>query len=476
MPDHTPEPGRRNGLSSQVKASRRAQAAAVAALVIVFFLLWFTVSLIANDPVGLVLSFVSLFLIVFFAWFILTRRGIRRLLVLPIVLVALIALGTYGYDQKYQLVVMLVFLLLFGVVARYAVRHDQAPVRRTTHGHARPLQSAERGVLIINPKSGGGKAERFNLPEEARKRRIEPLLLGPGDDLCELAEDAVERGADVIGMAGGDGSQALVATVAMRHDVAHVCVPAGTRNHFALDLGLDRNDVVGALDAFTDGVERRIDLASLNERIFVNNASLGVYARVVQSDEYRDAKLATWRRMLPDMVGQETAGGVLRFDTPQSKDWCDAALVIVSNNPYQMRRFRGAGTRAHLDTGRLGIFVAHLRAGGVAKLVTLGTIGAHRRFGVVQQWSSFEFEVHSQEPVAVGLDGEALTLVPPLRFVSLPGALLVRVPRHASGVSPAAAAVTLTRGNLRTLVRIAAGRPAELQRHGPSIASDGVRR
>ena len=111
-------------------------------------------------------------------------------------------------------------------------------------------------------------------------------------------------------MAGGDGSQALVATVAMRHDVAHVCVPAGTRNHFALDLGLDRNDVVGALDAFTDGVERRVDLASLNERIFVNNASLGVYARIVQSDDYRDAKLTTWKRMLPDMVGQDTAGGV----------------------------------------------------------------------------------------------------------------------------------------------------------------------
>ena len=104
-------------------------------------------------------------------------------------------------------------------------------------------------------------------------------------------------------MAGGDGSQALVASVAMKHDVAHVCVPAGTRNHFAADLGLDRNDVVGALDAFTDGVERRVDLASLNERVFVNNASLGVYAQVVQSDAYRDAKLRTWRRMLPEMLG-----------------------------------------------------------------------------------------------------------------------------------------------------------------------------
>ena len=322
-------------------------------------------------------------------------------------------------------------------------------------------------MLIINPRSGGGKAEQFNLPEEARKRNVEPLLLGPGDDLCQLAEEAVGRGADVIGMAGGDGSQALVATVAMRHDVAHVCVPAGTRNHFALDLGLDRDDVIGALDAFTDGVERRIDLASLNERIFVNNASLGVYARVVQSDEYRDAKLATWKRMLPDMVSNDNAACVMHFETPHTKDWCDAALILVSNNPYQMRRFRGAGTRPQLDSGQLGIFVAQLRgAGGVAKLVTLGTIGAHRRFGGVLQWSSLEFEVHSATPVEVGLDGEALLLVPPLRFVSLPGALLVRLPRHAPGVSPAAAAVTLTRRNLRTLVRIAAGRPTVVPSQG----------
>ena len=472
--EHQPEPASQLASSSEVGASRRAQLAAVGALVVLFFLGWLTISLIANDPVGLVLSFVSLFLVVFCAWFIVTRRGLRRWLVLPIVFWGLLILGTYGYDQKYQLAVTVVLLLLFGVVARYAVRHDQAPVRRAAHGHARPLQPTEMGVLIINPKSGGGKAERFNLPEEARKRSIEPVLLGPGDDLCELAEDAVGRGADVIGMAGGDGSQALVAAVAMRHDVAHVCVPSGTRNHFALDLGLDRNDVVGALDAFTDGIERRVDLASLNERIFVNNASLGVYARVVQSDEYRDAKLTTWKQMLPDMMGQDTAACALRFETPHAKDWCNAALVIVSNNPYQMRRFRGAGTRADLDTGRLGIFVAQLRgAGGVAKLVTLGTIGAHRRFGGVLQWSSLEFEVHSEAPVAVGLDGEALTLAPPLRFVSLPGALLVRVPRHASGVSPAGAAVTLTRRNLRELVRIAAGRPAAL--HGHDTAADGGR-
>jgi diacylglycerol kinase family enzyme len=322
-------------------------------------------------------------------------------------------------------------------------------------------------VLIINPNSGGGKAERFNLPEEARRRNIEPLLLGRDDDLCELATRAATGGADVIGMAGGDGSQALVASVAMKHDVAHVCVPAGTRNHFALDLGLDRDDVVGALDAFTDGVERRVDLASLNERVFVNNASLGAYAQVVQSDAYRDAKLGTWKRMLPEMLGRGPVVCELHFDAPHRRDWCDAALVIVSNNPYQMRRFRGTGTRPRLDTGQLGVFAARLRsAGGVARLVTIGTIGRslgsgsqHRRLSGVLQWSCLEFEIRAVAPVAVGLDGEALVLAPPLRFVSLPGALRVRVPRHATGLSPAGAAVTLTRRNLWALLRIAAGKP-----------------
>jgi diacylglycerol kinase family enzyme len=440
---------------------RRAQLAAIGALMILVLLFWFSVSLIANDPVGFVLLFVSVFLVVFSLWILLVKQSLLRLLVLPLGVLAAVALVTYGYDQKYQLVVVIPMLIVFGIVARYAMRHQRTSAQ-TAHRHARAAEPARNGVLIINPHSGGGKAERFKLLEEAGRRSIESVVLERGDDLSELARRAVTRGADVIGMAGGDGSQALVATVAMEHDLAYVCIPSGTRNHFALDLGLDRDDVVGALDAFTDAVERRIDLARLNEHVFVNNASLGVYARVVQSDAYRDAKLGTWRRMLPDMVGRGAATCDLRFDAPRKQDWCDAALVIVSNNPYQMRRFRGIGSRPLLDSGRLGIFAARLSgAGGVAKLVTLGTVGAHRRFGGVLQWSSLEFVVHSEAPVSVGLDGEALVLMPPLRFVSLPGVLRVRLPRHARGASPAAAAVPLTRRNLAALVRIAAGKPVQ---------------
>ena len=453
--EHSPQS---NGTGRTPKPFR-AHFAAVGALIVSVGFLLVVLSLVADDPAGLVLAFVWVFVFAFCGWFLVTRRGYRRLLVLPVILWALINLIGFAYDHKVVLPLLIGVLALFGVVARYAVRHAR-PTEHVARRHARLAKPATRGVLIINPRSGGGKAERFNLPEEARRRGIEPLLLGPGDDLCELARRAVRRGADVVGMAGGDGSQALVATVAMEHDIALVCIPAGTRNHFALDLGLDRDDVVGALDAFTDGVERRIDLASLNERIFVNNASLGVYAQVVQSNAYRDAKLGTWKRMLPEMLGVGAADIDLQFDAPHAKDWANASLVIVSNNPYQLRRFRGAGTRPRLDTGRLGVFATRMRGShAMAKLVTLGTIGQHRRFGGVLQWSPLEFEIRASSPIAVGLDGEALVLEPPLRFVSLPGALRVRLPRHARGVSPAGAAVTLTRRNLWALLRIAAGKP-----------------
>jgi diacylglycerol kinase family enzyme len=114
-----------------------------------------------------------------------------------------------------------------------------------------------------------------------------------GSDLEQLVSDAVADGADAVAMAGGDGSQAVVAMVAAELDLAYACIPAGARNHFAVDLGVDHDDVVGALDAFVNGGERRVDLAEVNGRVFVNNVSLGLYAEAVQREGYREAKLRT---------------------------------------------------------------------------------------------------------------------------------------------------------------------------------------
>ncbi len=447
-------PGR---VTTAAPPGRRAQLAAVVALIALVGVLAITAHAVITAAGDLLLALASVFLLAFSGWFVLTRRHLARLLGLPGVLLGLSGMIGFVGGHPLELFGLVAVLALFGFAGRYAVSHGRATLQ-AVHGTAEP---ARRGVLIINPRSGGGKATRFNLPEEARKRGLRHVLLEPGDDLRELATKAVTDGADVIGMAGGDGSQATVAGVAMQHDVAHVCVPAGTRNHFALDLGLDRDDVVGALDAFTDGVERRIDLASVNERIFVNNASIGVYAQVVQEDAYRDAKFGTWRRMLPEMLGPERSID-LQFEGPDERDWVDATLVVVSNNPYQLRRLSGAGTRPRLNTGRLGILATRIRGSrDLAKLVTLTTLGQSRRFRGLFDWSCPKFEVRSGASVPVGLDGEALLLAPPLRFVSLPCALRVRVPLHARGVSPAAAAVALTRADLTALLRIAVRKPCD---------------
>jgi diacylglycerol kinase family enzyme len=394
-------------------------------------------------------------------WFALTRRGRAR--AAGVVLTGLAAAGLLAVlvaNWHGLLVLLAVFalLVLFGASARYALGRSGPATARTAPAGVPPASSGHAAVLIINLKSGGGKAERFDLVAQARRRGIEPVVLQPGDDLLELAERAIERGAQVIGMAGGDGSQALVATVAARHDIAHVCIPAGTRNHFALDLGLDRDDVVGALDAFSDGLERRIDLAQVNDRVFVNNASLGVYAKVVQSSAYRDAKLETWTRMLPDLLGPDAEPIDLEFSAQDGSSCDDAPLILVSNNPYQLLQLAGAGTRQRIDGGVLGIVAARvLSSADVSRLVALELVGQVGRFPGLLSWSAPGFEVRSGRPVEVGLDGEALVLDPPLRFRSLPGALRVWLPRGV-GQAPAARAVPLTTGNLGALLRVAAGR------------------
>jgi diacylglycerol kinase family enzyme len=223
--------------------------------------------------------------------------------------------------------------------------------------------------------------------------------------------------------------------------VAFVCVPAGTRNHFALDLGLDRDDVPAALAAFGDATERRVDLAELNGQVFVNNVSLGVYASIVQSPAYRNAKATTVARQLPDLLGPDAPRPDLRFALPDGTRRNSTDVVLVSNGPYRMEHLNGFGTREHLDSGSLGVVTVTVsRAGEIPLLVSAELAGQISRFTGYESWSAAEFEVDSGRPlVEAGVDGEATRLAPPLRFQILPGVLRVRVPRDTPGASPAGA-------------------------------------
>ena len=427
--------------------------AALGALATIPAMVIVLVAALFGRPSGLVLALVLLALAAGAAWVAVTNRGVLRYVaaaaVVAIVVAIAFVLGS-GTGGIVALVLIAALTAAFGAAARYAV----GPPAR----HGKRVEPARRGVLIVNPKSGGGKAERDNLAEKADARGIRTITLTRGLDLRTLAEDAVTEGADVLGMAGGDGSQAIVASVASSHGLPHVTIPAGTRNHFALDLGLDRDDVVGALDAYGEAVEHVIDLATVNDRVFVNNASLGAYAEVVQSDAYRDAKLRTWADMAPEVL-KANGGGRLRYRGADDAQHDDAAVILVSNNRYHLTSIAGAGTRARLDAGTLGIVTVRVRgARDAAALTGLEATGRLAAYRGLAQWDAPAFRVEADKPVPVGVDGEALMLDPPLRFEVLPAALRVRIPTHASGSSPARQAVRLTGASLARLWHLALGR------------------
>ena len=394
-----------------------------------------------------------------------TRTGLRRTLAAVLAVVALAASVAFVVGAVRSLLAlgaMVGLIVAGGLATRHALGRDIRSLKsRPTPGE--PVGPAARPILLLNPKSGGGKVGRFNLVEEARRRGIEPVVLAPGDDLRRLAEQAVAGGADVIGMAGGDGSQALVAGVAAASGVGFVCVPAGTRNHLAMDLGLDRGDVAGALDAFGAAVERRIDLGLVGERVFVNNATAGLYAKIVQSPAYRDRKVGTALELLPTMLGPGATPLDLRFTGPDGTEHASAHLILVSNDPYELGSGEGFGSRRRIDAGNLGIVAATFRTSGeIARLVQSEAAGRSWRPPGWVEWAGTSFRLDSGTPVEIGIDGEALVLDPPIEFRTLPRALRVRIPLGAPGYSPAAAAPTRGWATVTALVRTVAGRPVAL--------------
>ena len=311
---------------------------------------------------GLVVALLGAVVLIGAGWTAVSRRGTPRAIALLVAAGGLaLLLASIGIaDVVWWRALGAAVLCMVSVAAARLALHTGIDELRAAPTPGNPVPAAVHPVLLMNPKSGGGKAVKFDLAGECAARNIEAVVLGRDDDLLKLAEDAIAGGADVIGMAGGDGSQALIATVASRHGIPHVVVPAGTRNHFALDLGLDRDDVVGALDAFGDAVERTIDLATVNGRVFVNNASLGLYAKIVQAAEYRDAKMRTAAAMLPDLLGPDAQPLDLQYTGPDGTAHETAHMVLVSNNAYQLADFSGRGTRERIDRGLLGVVTARI--------------------------------------------------------------------------------------------------------------------
>ncbi|MFF8832498.1 diacylglycerol/lipid kinase family protein [Streptomyces sp. NPDC015131] len=339
--------------------------------------------------------------------------------------------------------------------ARSAVSPEPSVAGRPGRAAAEPPRHP---WVLMNPRSGGGKVGRFHLAEKARAAGCRVALLQGGQDVAELARRAVAEGADLLAVAGGDGTQALVAEVAAGHDVPFLVIPAGTRNHFALDLGLDRDDPADALEALRDGVELRVDLAYAADRVFVNNASFGTYAEVVTDPAYRDAKARTTLRSLPGLLTGADAPRLRARADGTRLDGLQA--LLVGNNAYG-RAVDAArpGRRARLDAGVLGVMAVRVDSTADAARVVRGP----RSGGLVRLTAGEVVVEGGADTLAVGIDGEHVVLPSPVVCRSAPGVLRVRVPRRRSRAPRAGGGPA----DWPRVLRLALGR------HGPAERQSG---
>ena len=379
--------------------------------------------------VGLAAAAVSL---VAAFWF-LSRHGALRWLSLALFVAAPVAvIVVYAlHSLLWVALVVAAGWLLASMTARAALTRDRGQRRMPEYPVREP---ARHPFLIMNPKSGGGKVGRFDLQRKAEELGAEVFLLsGPEPvDAAEVARSAVARGADLLGVAGGDGTQALVAGIAAEHGIPFIVITAGTRNHFALDLGLDRGDPVACLKALAEAVELRIDLGVVGGRTFVNNASFGAYAEVVEDPAYRGDKLGTTLELLPDLL-QGHRGARLTVDANGMRITAPNAL-LVANNPYGTGDIAGLGRRARLDGGALGVVAVTVHsARQAAGLLRRRHADAAGLCVLTAQEVTVTADTHQ---LPVGIDGEAVLLPVPVRCSVRPGALRVWVPRDRPGVPP----------------------------------------
>jgi diacylglycerol kinase family enzyme len=385
-------------------------------------------------------------------WF-LAERGVLRmaaaalLVVAPLVVLAL-------YVRAGLLWVALLSLTLF--VLASVVAGTALTVGDDTGMPQHDAQPAKHPFLVMNPRSGGGKVARFGLKDKAEALGAEVVLVGgPGIvDVAALARDAVARGADLLGVAGGDGTQALVAGIAAEHDIPFLVISAGTRNHFALDLGLNRDDPSTCLTGLTDGVELRVDLGSIGGRTFVNNVSFGAYAEIVQRPEYRDDKTRTTLQLLPDQLAGHRGARLTLHAANVTVGGPQA--VLVSNDPYGSTDLAGLGRRPRLDRSVLGVVAISVQNARQA----VGLLRRSHQRGLTRLAAAEVVIDADTAEIPVGIDGEAILLPTPVRCTSLPGALRVRVPKTRPGVPRARPAMDWVRLRRLAFARSSRDRPS----------------
>ncbi|MGI8938143.1 MAG: diacylglycerol/lipid kinase family protein [Iamia sp.] len=300
--------------------------------------------------------------------------------------------------------------------------------------------------VVVNCAAGSAEAadaERTRILEAFALHGEEPrVAVVVGDALASAVEAAIERGADILVVGGGDGTLGTAARAVAAAEVTLGVLPMGTFNHFAKDLGLPL-DLDEAARVVVEGDTTTVDLGEVNDHVFVNNSSLGVYPVLVDVRDdiiggrgwgkVRAAAVAGWRvlRRFPlRRLHIHAAGEQWDLRTP---------FVFIGNNSYEVGP-TGIGARTEMAQGQLCCYVAQVesRLGFLRMAVSAATRGSAQA-PTLESVCTGDLEVRAHEHrILVALDGEITTLRAPLRYRSRPGALRVRVPTdRAAGPSSA---------------------------------------
>jgi diacylglycerol kinase family enzyme len=293
-----------------------------------------------------------------------------------------------------------------------------------------------RVAAIINSEAGSVGASGLDAGSVRRLFQVAgveaEVHFVPGDQIVEKARAALGSGVEAVVAGGGDGTVRSVAGVLVGGNVPLGVLPVGTLNHFARDLGIPV-DLPAAARLVAEGVPRALDVGEVSGEIFVNNSMLGFYPPVVEvrdrerREKDRNKWIATvsalWKvlprhRLLHVRV---TADGL----TLNSQ----TRFLFVGNNEYEMSAFT-YGARRRFDSGDLYLYIAKSRTR--LGLIGLGLLGLFRDLAWTDRFDRFclpEFTIETRrEAVPVYLDGEVVTLRPPLHYRNRPHALRVIVP------------------------------------------------
>lgn len=395
---------------------------------------------VSNILLG-ILSAVTIGLCLYACWLIMSGTG-RRLwagrILLGIAALLLIAeiIILLTENKNFGVVIALTIALILYVLLIAVLRTKYWQLQRDAH--AILGEKFLRPILIINPKSGDGRALKNGVDKKAKAMGVEVIVLKSGDDMTAIARDAVRDGADVLGISGGDGSIGAVAVVALEHDVPLAVLPGGTRCHFARDLGMDPEHILDALASF-QGVERRIDVGSINGRIFLNNASLGLYADIIDFPGYRENKLRASRTVLTELLEGKRKLYELTFTSPDGTKYQQAAQILLGVNRYQMANIIELGYRERMDEGVLQVtVVTEITDRMVRQSLRSASFGHMSKMvggRYADQWVAQDFTVSSQaKELVIGVDGEREKYKTPVHMAIKPGRLRVVVPTE--GVRP----------------------------------------